>query len=374
MNSLLDQDFSSRPKDRRKKRRARSKAGNTHWRQLMRQRWNRWLDRRLPPNREITLSQRSVFIFPTRAGFAYLGFTFILLLVGINFENSPVYALTFLLLGLFMVSILHTFGNLSGITVKIVHAEPAFAGQDASFHVVLSCRGARKYYGLKLNWRDNAPVWMSLSDQRESRVVLLYRTGQRGICQPGRMKIETTYPLGLFRAWTWLDLGGQTVVYPYPGNSLRVPKTTMLAHEKGDNEEFGSDDFFGLRDYVAGDTIKAIAWKNYAKTGTLNTKQFIDPVDHRLWLDWENTEGSDVEARLEQLCYWALEAEKGHNEYGLRLPDKVIQPGRHQAHLEKILRALALYDIPLEQWVEEGVDTGTGDAAVNSGLHQAAVS
>ena len=36
-------------------------------------RFSRWLDRRIPPSPQITLTQRNVFIFPTKTGFAFGG-------------------------------------------------------------------------------------------------------------------------------------------------------------------------------------------------------------------------------------------------------------------------------------------------------------
>ena len=43
-------------------------------------RWQHWLDARHPPGDQHTLSQRSIYILPTRAGW-FLGLTLLLLLV-----------------------------------------------------------------------------------------------------------------------------------------------------------------------------------------------------------------------------------------------------------------------------------------------------
>ena len=40
--------------------------------QRIRQRWQRWLDRRIPPASQVTLSHRSIFILPTATGALYL--------------------------------------------------------------------------------------------------------------------------------------------------------------------------------------------------------------------------------------------------------------------------------------------------------------
>ena len=332
--SISDRLRGDEPRDRRKS----ARRVPFHWRQ----RWRQWLDRRVPPAREITLTQRSVFIFPTSAGFGFITLLALLLLVAINFENSAVYALTFLLSGMLVVSILHTYSNLAGLTITAAHAEPTFAGLDASFNLVLSREHSRRFHGLQLSWQGGAVVWASLTDQNELWLAMPFRTGPRGYCRPGRLRIETSYPFGLLRSWTWIDLDMRAVVYPYPVDAGRLPESTPINEDTGSGEQMGSDDFYGLRDYVTGDSLKSVAWKHYAKTGVLSSKQFIDPVDHRLWLCWDDAAGDD-EARLSQLCYWVLQAERGHKEYGLQLPERQILPGRDQAHLHQVLSALATF-------------------------------
>ena len=40
-----------------------------HYRERARERWKRWINRRIPPAKTVTLDQRRIFIFPTRTGF-----------------------------------------------------------------------------------------------------------------------------------------------------------------------------------------------------------------------------------------------------------------------------------------------------------------
>ena len=61
-------------------------------------RWQHWLDARHPPGDQHTLSQRSIYILPTRAGW-FLGLTLLILLVAsINFQLNLGYLVTFWLL------------------------------------------------------------------------------------------------------------------------------------------------------------------------------------------------------------------------------------------------------------------------------------
>jgi hypothetical protein len=81
-------------------------------------RFRGWIDQRIPPAREVTLDQRRIFIFPSRVGFFFGGCLLVMLLAAINFENNLSYALTFWLATLFIVAILHTYANLSGLTIR----------------------------------------------------------------------------------------------------------------------------------------------------------------------------------------------------------------------------------------------------------------
>ena len=81
----------------------------------------------------IVLVQRRVFILPTRPGLGY-GVTLVLMLIGsINYSLSLGYVLTFLLVGLGINAMLHTFRNLAHLRVSPGRVPPVFAGEQARF-------------------------------------------------------------------------------------------------------------------------------------------------------------------------------------------------------------------------------------------------
>jgi uncharacterized protein (DUF58 family) len=107
----------------------------------------------------------------------------------------------------------------------------------------------------------------------------------------------------------------------------------------------GSDDFYGFRDYRQGDSLRQIHWKGLARGQSLQTKHYGAYADRSVWLDWDMFPGAGVEQRLSHLCYWALEFESRDEEYGLRLPGVLIEPGSGDKHRERVLQELALYGI-----------------------------
>ena len=179
-------------------------------------RWRAWINRRIPPARQVTLDQRRIFIFPTRVGFLFLVTLLVMLVAAINYQNNMGFALTFLLANLFVIAVFHTFSNLSGLTIHAVRASPVFAGQQAEFDIMLSTTGNRQYFAVHMQWPGEEGATVNLDDSEELHVKLFAQAEQRGWYKPGRLLVETVYPLGLLRAWSWIDLEIRALVYPKP--------------------------------------------------------------------------------------------------------------------------------------------------------------
>jgi hypothetical protein len=81
-------------------------------------RYKRWLDRRIPRQRLVTLDQRRIFIFPGPRGALFVVLLMLLFLGGINYANNQVLLLCFLLAALLNTSILHTYRNVSGCVLR----------------------------------------------------------------------------------------------------------------------------------------------------------------------------------------------------------------------------------------------------------------
>jgi hypothetical protein len=107
------------------------------WSRRLGARARRWALGRHVPARSLTLTQKRIFIFPTRAGLWFLFAALVILLLGINYENNLVYAVSFVLLSLFVVSILHTYSNLAGLTITALAARPCLVGESAEFELLL---------------------------------------------------------------------------------------------------------------------------------------------------------------------------------------------------------------------------------------------
>jgi uncharacterized protein (DUF58 family) len=315
-------------------------------RERARMRWRAWIKRRIPPARRVTLDQRRIFIFPTRTGFVFLFTLLVMLIAAINYQNNMSFALTFLLANLFVVAVFHTYSNLAGLTIHAVRATPVFAGQQSAFEVMLSRAANRQYFALHLVWSGSDSVTVNLDDKTEVYTALYVATHSRGWHNPGRLLLETIYPLGLLRAWTWVDLDIKALVYPAPRSSGALPGLASEAADGSVEPIPGTDDFYGLRDYRRGDSLRHVFWKSVAKGQPLQSKQYTAYADRSVWLDWNLFEGMPAEQRLSCLCYWVLEYDRNNEEYGLRLPGVTVDPDSGEGHRSLVLRHLALWGLP----------------------------
>ncbi|MBH80052.1 MAG: DUF58 domain-containing protein [Gammaproteobacteria bacterium] len=308
------------------------------------QRWRRWLDRRIPPSPQIRLSQRNIFIFPTQTGFVFGGLLILLIVGAINYQASLVYAVAFLLGSMFLMTILYTFRNLSGLTLELASTRPGFVDEDIEFVLKVGRPKGRGREGIQLGWPEGIKQWAELYDQEADTIRLFMQAKQRGYLRPGRLLVETYYPLGLLRAWTWVDLEIKSLVYPRPIFG-EFPHRESGSRSEGELvDPFGSDDFTDIREYQAGDPTRHILWRSYARSDAVMIKRYSSYLEPRLWLDLEDVSGS-TEERLSRLTGLALQATRLENEFGLRLGELVIKPAIGEAHLEHVLRELALYGI-----------------------------
>ena len=293
----------------------------------------------------ITLNRTNIFILPTREGLFFCVLLVFLLIAAINYQNSLIFGFAFLLGSLFMVSMIHTFRNLSGLSIRPGGARPAFAGEDAEFTIMLSHHGDRQYEAIHLAWPESLGQIADLVGEAELTARLYAKSTVRGILKPGRLHIQTCYPVGLFRAWSWVDFDMSAVIYPRPTYAGPVPTALNAVNEGELLNSQGVDDFYGMKEYQPGDPLRHVAWKSYARVGELISKQFAAFVDRRVWLDWDYFAGLERENRLSRLCYWVVQLSRSHDEFGLRIPGVEIPPGRSEEHREQVLNALALFEI-----------------------------
>ena len=295
---------------------------------------------------EIILHKQRIYILPTPWGYTYALTVLLMLLGAMNYNNSMAFAFTFLLVGVGLNAMWYTHRNLLNLITRRGNASPVFAGECGEFKLELADSSKVARHALVVQWQGYDPDVVDIKAGETGSAILKVPAPHRGILKPGRFKIHSTFPLGLFAAWSWLEFDMAAIVYPKPAMGHGEPPAGMGESRWADLRENSCDDFYGLRDYHVGDPLKRVAWKAWAATGNLMTKQFSGASNQDVILDWESLTEMEDEFRLSVLCGWVLELQRRRVRYGLRLPHKTIYPASGESHGRHCLEALALYGLP----------------------------
>jgi uncharacterized protein (DUF58 family) len=302
---------------------------------------------------EIVLGHRRVYIVPSRLGL-YFGGTLAILLVGsINYALSLGFALTFLLAGMGIAGMVQTTRNLARLSIRAGRSEPVFAGDAARFRLGIANAGDfERPEILVRHLGSGAQQTVDVAAAAFAEALLAVPAPRRGWLPLGRVMLETRFPVGLFRAWSYVEPDSRCLVYPRPEASALPPLAPSAQAGGARAHAQGSDDFSGLRGYQPSDSPRHVAWKSvarsdiqHARSDDMLTKQFAGDAVAELWLDLRDLPPSlGLEQRLSRLTGWVLAAERAGAHYGLRLPGIGIEPGRGDAHRAVCLEALALYE------------------------------
>lgn len=313
----------------------------------------RWLFQQGEPEAgEVFLNQRRVFILPTRPGLA-LGITLLLLFIGsVNYSLSLGFGLTFLIGACAVIDMHLTFRNLAHLHLSPGRAQPVFAGEEAQFTLQLSNRRKYDRYALRIGFLTDPPSLERTADIQAASTVtitLSATTVERGWMQAPRIRLQTRFPLGLLRAWSYWLPDVAVLVYPQPETAgPPLPMKDVASTDGGGRA--GHDDFAGIRGYQAGDSMKHLAWRQIARldpasSASLVTKQFEGGGKSRLDIDFSRLPRTmDVEARLARMTRWVIDAETLGLPYAFHLGAVSFDPAVGPGHRHACLRALALHE------------------------------
>lgn len=312
------------------------------------ERFEAWLLRRIPCNRlPHRVGARRIYIMPTGIGYAFGVLVFGLWLGAMNYSNSMGFALAFLLAGVGLVGMHMTHANLLGLRCLDWHATPVHAGDSMLVRITLAHDGDRPRPGILVDWPMHQPgrgMALDLHGTATGIGELSLDTRQRGWHPLPPIRLSSHFPLGLFRAWTWMRIDAGTTVYP-----ALVP-TTVRTRSAQDTEtdgprqdqQRGHEDFDHLRDYQRGDAPRDVHWKRLARDGQPTVKQFSDARGVERWIDWKDASG-DTETRLSWLARQVVDAAAAGEHWGLRLPGTTLPSDTGDAHRHHSLQALAMY-------------------------------
>ena len=200
---------------------------------------------RRPEPVPIALGRRRIYILPTGFGLFFGAVLFTMLMGALNFNNNAALLLTFALAGAVVVSLPRTVAELERLRLVAVRAEPVHAGDPLRVQVEFTADDARGRAALELR-SGSARIPFALDGEGGS-VRFELASSRRGLQPVGRLTLSTTWPLGLFRAWSVLhpDLG--LLVWPRAeAQSPPLPRAGIDGSGRMPNDS--GEDWAGLRD------------------------------------------------------------------------------------------------------------------------------
>lgn len=298
-----------------------------------------------PGEGPIVLSHRRIFTLPNKRGLGLAGLLLIQWLTAINYNSNLGFVLTFLLAAVALLATLHGYRNLAGLRIHARRSKPVFAGEQASFELLVANPTPLPRYALWLKTKGAEPVRFDVAADESASPVLGLLAARRGWLRPGTVTLYTEFPLGILYAWAPMNFREEILVYPKPAAD-RLPFPLASGHGRLSRERHSAEEFAGFQAYQAGDPLRHIHWKAVAKGLEPQVKRYSGEQADDLPFSLEETPGGDLEARLSRLCRWILDAEAAGLRYALRLPGLRIPAGSGPGHSRRCLEALALFDRP----------------------------
>ncbi|MBX3611239.1 MAG: DUF58 domain-containing protein, partial [Hydrogenophaga sp.] len=249
-------------------------ASGWHWRhplRPLRRRVQAWFHNRLRRTDTLTLTQRNVYILPTRAGWMLAVTLLVLLIASINYQLNLGYLLTFLLAGSALVGMHVCHSNLRGVSLHLNPPEPVHAHQALVLEVRLGSERRRPRHGIGLGVmgdEDSPPplAWTDVPGQGQAMLQVAWKAPSRGLHALPTVLVQTLFPLGTFRVWSLWRPAATALVYPTPeDHPPPLPPGEPQDAGAGSARVHTTGEYDGVRAYRRGDPIKSVVWKKAAQ-------------------------------------------------------------------------------------------------------------
>lgn len=274
----------------------------------------------------------------------FAGLLVICLLTGINYQNSLIYLFTFVMGTVFFGTIMQTFQNLAHLRLTVVTVGEAQAGQPLPVSVRVVALDGSQRPAVSLSLPGRPAVTVNVEGHQGDPVVLALPTRRRGWVSCDDIRIESTFPFGLIRAWSFLRPARQGIATPKP---LVADATVMANFQESDQDQGrlfvrGADDTT-LRGYREGDSLQRVQWKRFARSGQMVVADWEEPAGDPSWISWHDYPGVDPELRLSYMAARVDSLSLSEQPFGLEIPGQTLPPDSNPGHRRLCLRALGAF-------------------------------
>lgn len=222
---------------------------------------------------------------PTRKGVALAAGAVILFMIGANIQAGWLYVLGASLAGVVIAGVILPRSALRRLSFTRAAPSTARVGEEVevSLRVLGAVRGP--FHGHDSFLGGYGFLAEGSSDAALETVVLPSR---RGIYSGGRITVVSGFPFGLGKATRTDEVSGDIIVHPHWVDLASLP---VLEAASAPNEAFhdrrrrgGGLDFFGIREYRPGDSLRHVHWRSTARGGRLLVREYEEQPAARLAL------------------------------------------------------------------------------------------
>ncbi|MEJ6473770.1 DUF58 domain-containing protein [Pseudoalteromonas piscicida] len=291
---------------------------------------------------DICLSHNNIYILPSKDGGFFIAVALLNFILGINYQNNLILAVSYLMVVMMIAALFLGFFNLNKTNVRYLGVHANFSPYSANIKLKVASNTEIQSLRLLSQYDTSAMHIQTISGEKvvELKAVNL----SRGVYEIGEIKIQSYFPFGLIRTWSYIKPDDQFHIYPtpIPAGDQQHNYGQSNNNEQGAINNALSPEFDHLSAYQNGMSLSRVSWKHYAKTEQMLVKQNApESADlDEVILDYSALSGGKEE-RLSKLCTMVLDADKQQAKYALLLQQYRIPFGKGDAHKLSCLEALS---------------------------------
>lgn len=231
--------------------------------------------------------------------------------VAIYTQANLMFIVLGLLVGGLLASVLWLWAGMRGLTLERLPVAHGVAGEELvlryqlvkhsrvpGFSIVITetwgrgPRGYKRYGPLaekpgRLLARPTGWV-MHLTGEQPCQAQASCWPIRRGKLELQRVELHTDFPFGLLRRVVVFHMPEEVLILPRIRRVTRQAMTAVTRLDAGGynqlDKEGGTEEFYSLRRYRKGDSLKVIDWKHTAKTGKLLSRELTQPAPPTLMI------------------------------------------------------------------------------------------
>lgn len=292
-----------------------------------------WIAKRFQIDEKKRLTQKDILIFLYRQGFLYLVLILITFIAGINYANNLILGFCFLISAILWISFYLTFKQLHRLDIELVF--PEIGQVDNSFTLKIMFK-QKSIFTRYLRIISEEKEHFFCFEHTQQIFELPFYPNARGQYDFSPIKIYSTYPFGLVRAWTYLYPKYKVWIAPKAHDWQKEHKSQPT------NAQDSLDEFKELRAFQHGDSYQNVAWKQVARGQGFFIKMFETQANHQyLEIDYQQIPAQGHEQKLSFMMGLIEQCELLGDDYAVILPHARLESGQGQSQLIKAKLLLA---------------------------------